>query len=200
MIRVLVIDDTPEGSAELEKCLVDARIESRSVRSQDQDELVSALDQGPDLLILNLDALTASQDVLALLRAAAPGVATIAVATDPARFAGLQVAACVPTAQLTELGVTVRSVLRRAGFPGGRASHARRRAKAAIEACGTAEQLMERRAALDQALPAGDASAMSSILRRMPPAAAALVLIAIVLVLNLIARLISRIFAPKTGR
>lgn len=178
MIRVLVIDDTPEGSAELRKCLLEARIESRSVCSHDQDELVPALDQGPDLLVLNLDALTASQNVLALLRAAAPGVATIAVATDPARFAGLQVAACVPRSQLADLGATVRSVLRRAGFPGGRASHLRRRAKAAVEACGTAEQLMERRAALDQAMPAGDTSAMSSILRRMPPAAAALVLIA----------------------
>jgi diguanylate cyclase (GGDEF)-like protein len=115
---------------------------------------------------------------LALLRAAAPGVATIAVATDPALFAGLQVAACIPTSQLADLGATVRTVLRRAGFPGGRASHLRRRAKAAVEACGTAEQLMARRAALDQALPAGDASAMNSILRRMPPAPAALVLIA----------------------
>src|SRR6186713_805381 len=134
MIRVLVIDDMPEGSAELKKCLLEARIESRSVRSRDQAELVPALDQGPDLLILNLDALTAAdvQDVLALLRAAAPGVATIAVATDPAQFAGLQVAACVSRAQLTDLGATVRSVLRRAGFPSGRASHARRRAKAAV--------------------------------------------------------------------
>src|SRR3954470_4924689 len=103
MIRGLVIDDTPGGSAELKKCLLEARIESRSVRSRDQDELVPALDQGPDLLILDLDALTATnpEDVLALLRAAAPGVATIAVTTDPARFAGLQVAACVPRSQLT---------------------------------------------------------------------------------------------------
>ena len=180
MIRVLVINDAPEGSAEIEKCLLEARIESRSVSSRNQDELVPALDQGPDLLILNLDALTPTlaQNVLALLRAAAPGVATIAVATDPAQFAGLQVAACVARAQLADLGATVRSVLRRAGFAGGRASYLRRRAKAAVEACGTSEQLMERRAALDQALPAGDASAMTSILRRMPPAGAALVLIA----------------------
>ena len=86
MIRVLVIDDTPEGSAELRKCLLEARIESRSV-SRAQEELVPALDQGPDLLILNLDGSTPAdaQNVLALLRAAAPGVATIAVATDPAQ-------------------------------------------------------------------------------------------------------------------
>jgi diguanylate cyclase (GGDEF)-like protein len=178
MISVLMIDDAPDGSADIRKHLTDAGIEFSSVRSDNQDALVRALDQGPDLLVLNLDSLgLGTEPLLALLRAAAPGVATIVLATNPAQFAGIQVAACVLKDQLADLGATVRTVLRRVEFPARRSSFSRRRAKAAVEACGTADQLIERRAALDEALPARDNSVLTSILRRTPPAAAALVMI-----------------------
>jgi len=178
MINVLLIDDAPDATARVQKHLADATLDVRIVRSDDQNVLVLALDQGPDILLLNLDSLAISADAaLSLLRAAAPGVATIAFGSDATQLSGLQVAACLPAAQLPELAATIRSVLRRVGFPARRNSDPRRRARAALEACGTADHLTKRRAALDQALPARDDAAMTGILRRTPPAAAALVLI-----------------------
>lgn len=178
MISVLMIDDAPDGSGDVRTHLSAAGIEFSSVRSDDRDALVLALDKGPDLLILNLDSLSITpESALALFRAVAPGVATVVLATDCAQFAGLHVAACVSKDQLADLSATVRAVLRRVEFPARRSSFSRRRASAAVEACGAAEQLIERRAALDEALPARGNSALTSILRRTPPAAAALVMI-----------------------
>jgi len=178
MISVLMIDDAPDGSPDVRKHLSAAGIECVSVRSDSGESLVSALDQGPDLLILNLDSLAGSpESVLSLLRAAAPGSATILLATDRSQFAGSHVAACVARDQLADLSATVRAVLRRAGSPTRRGSFSRRRSRAAVEACGTAEQLIERRAALDEALPARGNSVLTSILRRTPPSAAALVML-----------------------
>jgi diguanylate cyclase (GGDEF)-like protein len=178
MITVLIIDDAPDGSGEVKKYLSDAGIEFSSVRSDSRDTLVLALDKGPDLLILNLDSLAVTpESALSLLRAVAPGVATIVLATDSTQFAGLQVAACVSKDQIADLSSTVRTVLRRVEFPARRSSFSRRRSKAAVEACGTAEQLIQRRAALDEALPARGGSALTGILRRTPPAAVALVMI-----------------------
>jgi diguanylate cyclase (GGDEF)-like protein len=85
-------------------------------------------------------------------------------------------AAYVPKSKPEGLPAAVRSALESIAEAKPRVPEKRRRA-GALDASGAAEYLLERRAVLDRTLRHEDASAMSSIMRRMPPHPVALVMI-----------------------
>jgi diguanylate cyclase (GGDEF)-like protein len=179
MIRLLIVDDAPIVAEMATECLKDEGIEASCVRVAGEAALADALHQAPDVVLVNVDAPTFSgQAALPVVHSVLPGVPVIALSKHA--FAGrddLGAAVCLSMEDLRKLGPTVRTLLTHAGIPARRASDLPQGSHVPSAASGTAEHLLERRAALDKVLPRKDTSAMGSILRRTPPAPVALVMI-----------------------
>ena len=181
MLRLLIVDDAIQMAEAVVRRLKEDGIEATCQHACTQDALAVALQQRPDAVLVTLDAVCVPASVaLSTIRSASAGTPVIALAEASSaeldRLASTA-AAFLPKTKFRELGATLRAVLKPAGVPIRRASDVSSGDAAVVEASGTAEQLLERRAALDKALPRSDTSAMASILRRTPPTAAALVMI-----------------------
>jgi len=142
----------------------------------------NALSRAPDLIVSDsnvpgFDGLAA----LSIARAELPRVPFIFFSGSDGdalarRAISSGAAAYVPKSRPDRLPAAVRSALDRVAEAKRRLPEKRRRA-GALDASGAAEFLLERRAVLDRTLRHEDASAMSSIMRRMPPQPVALVMI-----------------------
>jgi diguanylate cyclase (GGDEF)-like protein len=181
MLRLLIVDDASPIADDVARCLKEDGIEACCEVATTQSGLREALRRGPDVVLVNLDASRVPARVaLSIVRSVSAATPVIALSdgsgAEPEGLAATA-AACLQKGNLRNLGSTVRAVLKPAGIPIRRAKDLSLEGNASVEASGTAEQLLERRAALDKALPRNDTSAMASILRRTPPSAAALVMI-----------------------
>src|SRR5262245_8890978 len=182
MIRMLIIEDDVPAAELAAHTLSSAGLSCAHEVVASEAAFRSALTRAPDVIVSDsnvpgFDGLAA----LSIAREELPRVPFIlfsgsegeAIARD-ALSSGA--AAYVPKSKPDRLPAAVRSALERVAEAKRRVPEKRRRA-GALDASGAAEYLLERRAVLDRTLRHEDASAMSSIIRRMPPQPVALVMI-----------------------
>ena len=182
MIRMLIVEDDLPAAELTARILGSAGVSCAHEVVATEAAFRRALVRAPDLIISDsnvpgFDGLAA----LAIAKAELPSVPFIFFsgsadeATTQRALDGGAIA-YVPKSDVLQLASTVRSALERGGDAQRRVPAKRRRTNG-IDASGAAEYLLERRAVLDRSLPHEDGSAMSSIMRRMPPHPVALVMI-----------------------
>src|SRR5262245_25847351 len=182
MIRMLIIEDDVPAAELAAHTLSSAGLSCAHEVVASEAAFRSALARAPDVIVSDsnvpgFDGLAA----LSIAREELPRVPFIFFSGSEGeaverRALNCGAAAYVPKSRPDRLPAAVRSALERVDEVKRRIPEKRRRA-GALDASGAAEYLLERRAVLDRTLRHEDASAMSSIMRRMPPHPVALVMI-----------------------
>ena len=182
MIRMLIIEDDVPAAELAARMLSSAGLSCAHEVVATEADFRSALARAPDVIVSDsnvpgFDGLAA----LSIAREELPRVPFIFFSASEGeaveqRALNCGAAAYVPKSKPDRLPVAVRSALDRVADAQRLLPEKRRRA-GRLDASGAAEYLLERRAVLDRTLRHEDASAMSSIMRRMPPHPVALVMI-----------------------
>jgi two-component system cell cycle response regulator len=178
---LIIEDDVP--AAELTR----RRLESAGLtfaweRVQSEADFRDALTRDPDIILSDSQVEGFSgMEALAIIRRERPETPFIFVSGDAAEQSvnealGAGATGYVSKADGTGLASTVRTALRRTHKTIGDREN-RRPGISLSDASGIAESLLERRNVLDRTLRQQDRSAMSTIMRRTPPAPVALVMI-----------------------
>jgi two-component system, cell cycle response regulator len=182
MTRLLIVEDDVPAAELTRRRLESAGLAFSWERVQSEAEFREALSRGPDLILSDsqVDGFS-GMAALEITRHERPGTPFIFVSGN-AEERGVSEALSsgatgyVSKSDAAALASTVRSALRRIQKTAGPRDK-RRRGFSASEASGIAESLLERRNVLDRALRQQDRSAMSTIMRRTPPAPVALLMI-----------------------
>jgi two-component system cell cycle response regulator len=179
MIRILLVEDDALAAEVTARVLQKAGVECACERVESEAGFRAALATTPDIILSDsnvpgFDGMAA----LSIARHECPSTPFVFVSGSPEE-ASVQralnggAAGYVSKADLTDLPTTVRSALDRAP-ESRRARDQRKGMSSPADASDTAEYLLERQAVLDRTLRQQDRSAMSNIMRRMPPSPLAL--------------------------
>jgi len=160
MLRMVMFSPNPERGNEAAEALRNSGLECLCENAADEDAFRRALSLSPDLVIVDNEATALAPDV-------ALDVAKTALPDTPR----------VRLTNVEELGDIVRTELALAGIPTRRSSD-QASDTGLHEVSAVAQQLLERRSALEEFVPPHERSTLASVLRRTPPSPAALVCIA----------------------
>jgi two-component system, cell cycle response regulator len=181
MTRMLIIEDDLPAAELTIRALKAAGLEFSWERAESEAAFRDALTRDPDIILSDSQVPGFSgMAALSIATHERPGTPFVFVSgngdASAARTALANGAvAYVSKKDIEGLAKSVRSALQR--LPPPRANEQRRRSTTSSRASGIAEYLLERRDVLDRTLSAQDPSAMSSVMRRSPPAPVALVTI-----------------------
>lgn len=160
MLRMLMFSTNPDRGNEAAEALRTRGLECLCENVADEDSFRRGLALAPDLIVVDNESTALPPEVaLDLAKAAHPEI---------------------PRVRLThvdELGDVVRTKLALAGIPTRRSSD-QASDTGLHEVSAVAQQLLERRSALEEFVPPHERSTLASVLRRTPPSPAALVCIA----------------------
>jgi diguanylate cyclase (GGDEF)-like protein len=157
---MLMFSTNPDRGNEAAEALRTSGLECLCENAADEDAFRRALSLSPDLVIVDNEA-TAMPPEVAL------DVAKTALPDTPR----------VRLTNVEELGEVVRTELALAGIPTRRSSD-QASETGLHEVSAIAQQLLERRSALEEFVPPHERSTLASVLRRTPPSPAALVCVA----------------------
>ncbi len=182
MTRMLIVEDDVPAAELTMRRLKSAGLEFSWERVESEAAFRDALARVPDIILS--DSQVSGFSGMAALSIASrenPGTPFIFVSGRRDEVAARQAlehgaAGYVSKADVDGLATTVRTALERVPETA-RGAEKRRRASSIAGVSGISEYLLERRAVLDRTLQQQDRSAMSSIMRRTPPAPAALLMI-----------------------
>lgn len=178
MLRILMLSTDPQRGNEAAEALRTSGLECVCETAADEESFRRALAHAPDLVLVDGESnavdVELALDIAKTVLPDAPGV-RLARTERSARRAGAHESH--QAVSLDQLGDVVRTQLALAGIPTRRSSD--QAAETGLhEVSAVAQQLLERRAVLEEFVPPHERSTLASVLRRTPPGPLALVCIA----------------------